>query len=116
MEMRIYLAGPMSNVKDFNFPAFDAAAIKLRSEGHKVFSPADHDRENHGNDFGKGTSGKPEEVANTGFSLRRALGDDLAWICSTADAIAMLPGWENSKGANAEHATAKALDLKFIYL
>jgi hypothetical protein len=114
--MRIYLAGSMSNVKDFNFPAFDAAATKLRAEGHEVFSPADHDRKTHGTDFGKGTNGKHEEIANTGFSLRKALGADLAWICSEAEAIAMLPGWENSKGANAEHATAKALGLQFIYL
>lgn len=114
--MNIYLAGGMTGYKDFNFPAFDAAAAKLRAEGHNVFSPADHDRQNHGSDFGKGTSGKHEEISNTGFSLRKALGADLAWICSEAEAIAMLPGWENSKGANAEHAAAKALGLQFIYL
>jgi hypothetical protein len=34
-----------------------------------------------------------------------------------ADAIAMLPGWETSRGARAEHALAQAIDgMRFIYL
>ena len=45
------------------------------------------------------------------FNLREALGADLAWICAEADAVAVLPGWENSLGAAAEVATARALGL-----
>ena len=48
--------------------------------------------------------------------LRIMLGSDLAWICREADAIAMLPGWEKSYGARAEHAVAVALDLQIIYI
>lgn len=115
--MKVYLSGPMRGYPEFNFPAFHHAARTLRSLGHEVFSPAEKDIERAGKDISKGSDGSIEKAtAEHGFSLRDALGDDLAWICAEAEAIALLPGWEKSAGANAEHATAKALDLKFIYL
>ena len=51
--MRIYLAGPMRNYPRNNFPAFDAAAAKLRADGHEVFNPAEHDRKTYGDGSGK---------------------------------------------------------------
>lgn len=117
--MKIYLAGPMRGIPEFNFPAFHAAADKLRTEGHSVFSPAERDIERHGGkDISKGNVAGDEKVASKehGFSLRQALGDDLAWICAEAEAIALLPGWQNSKGAAAELATARALGLRVIEL
>jgi hypothetical protein len=54
--------------------------------------------------------------AATKTNIHEALGEDLDWICRKADALAMLPGWRNSRGARAEHATAVALDLHIIYL
>jgi Domain of unknown function (DUF4406) len=32
--IKVYLAGPMTGVPEFNFPAFHAAAAKLREEGY----------------------------------------------------------------------------------
>ena len=57
-----------------------------------------------------------QAAAQHGFNLREALGVDLAWICTHADGIALLPGWRNSKGATAEHAAAVALGLEVIEL
>lgn len=115
--MKIYLAGPMRGVPYFNFPAFDEAAAKLRAEGHEVFSPADHDRKIHGGDKFLNATGDDEQAEREhGVSRRKLLGDDLAWICAEADAIALLPGWRNSTGATAEHATAIAIGLKVIEL
>lgn len=116
--MHIYVGGPMRGFKEFNFPAFNAATAALRAEGHTVFNPAEKDNERHGVDISKGNATGDETIAAAqhGFDLRVALGDDLAWICSTADAIALLPGWERSKGATAEHATAVALGLQVIVL
>lgn len=116
--MNIYVAGPMRGIPHFNFPAFAKASEKLRSEGHIVFNPAERDNERHGTNIGAGNETGCEKKAaqDYGFNLREALGDDLAWICANADAIALLPGWERSRGARAEHATAAALGLRIIIL
>lgn len=105
--MKIYLSGPMTGIPDYNFPAFDTAADHLRAMGHEVFNPAENDREN-GFDF-TGTQG--HEAAEHGFDLRKALKQDLAWICDHAEAIALLDGWSASKGAMAEVTLAAALGL-----
>jgi hypothetical protein len=117
--MKIYVAGPMSGIPEFNFSAFESAALLLRSDGHTVFNPAERDIVRHnGVDISKGnaTGSQEQAVKEHGFSLRDALADDTWWICQEADAIAMLPGWENSKGARAEHALAVALGHKVMYL
>lgn len=94
--MRIYVAGPMSNKPDLNFPAFENATKLLREQGNEVFNPAEQ-----GGDESK---------------YREYLTADLAWICTHADAIALLPGWQDSPGATAEYATARALGLDVIVL
>lgn len=110
MTERIYLAGPMKGLPNFNFPAFHKAAKMLREEGHTVFNPAEQDYEN----VKLHPSG--DESKSEGFCRRTALRKDLTWICSHATAIALLPGWENSSGACAEKALADALELKVRYL
>lgn len=116
--MKIYLAGPMRGIPEFNFPTFNDTTARLRAEGHVVFNPAERDNERHGVDISKGNETGSEEHASKqhGFSLREALGEDLAWITSEAEAIYLLPGWKQSSGAAAEHATAKALGLKVVEL
>jgi hypothetical protein len=116
--MNIYLGGPMRSIPFFNFPAFNAAAHNLRQLGHTVFNPAEQDNERHGTDISKGNVTGDESIAaeQHGFNLREALALDLDFICREADAIALLPGWETSKGANAEYATALALGLQVLFL
>ena len=116
--MRWYIAGPMRSIPLFNFPAFMDAAAKLRAEGHVVFNPAERDVTKYGVDISEGNVAGDEQLAahEHGFSLREALGADLAWICAEADGIAMLPGWEHSLGAIAEKSAAEALHLPVRYL
>jgi Domain of unknown function (DUF4406) len=116
--MKIYVGGPMRGIPEFNFPAFHEAAAYLRARGHVVFNPAERDIEHHGTDISKdnATGDEALAVAQHGFNLREALKDDLTYICLEADAIALLPGWEKSRGANAEVATAVALGLQVIHL
>lgn len=108
----------MRGVPYFNFPAFHRAAAILRGQGHVVFNPAEKDIERLGADvsIGNRRGCEVEAAKNHGFDLRVALHEDLEFICLHADAIALLPGWRDSKGATAEHATAVALGLEVIEL
>jgi|SRR5215471_4671334 len=108
--MKIYLAGPMTGLPHFNRPAFDEAARRLRQEGHEVWSPAEFAGEV------MNSTGDEEQAALAGFSIRQAMATQLRYICLNADAIAMLPGWENSGGCRTEWAVATRLKLKIIYL
>ena len=111
----VYVAGPMRGIKDFNFPAFDETADYLRARSFNVFNPADRDRDIHGPDVNKSETGSLSDIVGTGFSLREALSADLSWVAEHADAICVLPGWQNSKGAIAEVALAHALGLPVAY-
>lgn len=114
--MKIYLAGPMTGIPHFNYPAFNAAAASLRAEGHEVFNPAEYDIITYGKDISNPTGDAAQSAAEHGFCRRTALKADLSWICDNAEAIALLPGWDRSSGATAEWALANALSLKVITL
>ena len=107
MTKRVYLAGPMSGYDDFNFHAFDLAAEELREKGYHVFSPAENDFLRYGDDFLQ----HPHR-----YDSRKTMADDTRWICEYADAIALMPGWEKSKGVKVEKALAEFLNLEIIYL
>lgn len=114
--MKIYLAGPMTGIPHFNYPAFNDAAAKLREDGWEVFSPAEHDIQTFGKDISNPTGDADQATRDHGFDRRAALKAYLSWICDNADAIALLPGWANSSGATAEYALAMALKLRIILL
>ena len=92
---RVYIAGPMTGLPEHNFPAFHAAAERLRKAGWEVVNPAEN--------FG-GRTNLPRE---------RYLREDVAQMVR-CDAIALLPGWENSRGAKLEYLLARELGLKVI--
>lgn len=107
----------MRGIPEFNAPAFQAATKALRAEGHEVFSPAEQSIKLFGDAVRKAAAGdegamggEAETIGRTVFHL------DLTYICLNAQCVALLPGWENSKGATAEHATAIALGLEVRYL
>lgn len=87
----IYLAGPMTGLPDFNYPAFAEAAAAWRAKGYRVLNPAEN--------FDGDTS-LPRIVY-----IRK----DLAQLVNECTAIAFLPGWQKSRGATLEHAVALGL-------
>jgi hypothetical protein len=104
----IYIAGPMRGYPEFNFPAFDCAKEYLEGKGWEVISPADLDRQMGIEGIGKiGNEVFPPDV------LKQFVKQDVEAI-QKCDAIYMLQGWQNSKGARAEKALAEWLGLKII--
>lgn len=81
----------MSDVVGLNWPTFASAAATLRAEGYDVVSP-------HELEFAGETS--PGSLPWTEY-LRR----DLCAMLE-CDAIALLPGWTQSRGARLEFQTA----------
>lgn len=107
--MKVYLAGPMTHIKQFNFPAFDAVAADLRDDtfgpgSFEVISPAELDDPAARAAAMSSEDGDPEEYARlTGLTWGDFLSRDVKLIADGGfDAIICLEGWENSRGARLE--------------
>lgn len=94
--MRIYLSGPMTGLPELNFPAFNATARTLRANGLEVVNPAEIN----------------PEGAKTWEACMRA---DIKALCD-CDTLALLPGWENSKGAHLEVHIAHRIGIRVVAL
>lgn len=92
----VYLSGPMSGIEAHNFPAFNAAAAKLRALGFTVVNPA-------------------EINVDVGASWHECLRKDMAAL-ATCDMLALLAGWENSDGAHLELHVAHRLGMEIVML
>jgi len=91
---RIYLSGPMSGIPNFNFPAFNAEAARIRALGYTVVNPA-------------------EVNTDHTMSWEQCLRQDIKELCD-CDALALMPSWENSKGAHLELHIAHRLGIRII--
>jgi len=92
--MRVYLSGPMTGLPENNFPAFRLWAERLRVQGYDVVSPAEI-----------------QEAGTWELCLRADLRE-----LATCDAIALMPGWEASKGAHLDLHVAHRLGMGVLHL
>lgn len=99
---KFYLAGPMSNIPQFNFPAFHAAAADLRARGYDIISPAEQDSPAVQAAAMKSPDGKLLEGKVAGESWGQILARDVQIVADQVDGIILLPGWEKSRGARLE--------------
>lgn len=102
--MRVYVAGPMSSYPEHNFPAFRAAAKRLRAMGHEVTSPVEMD-EAEGFDAETAEEIPPGSEQWSAFLAR----DVIVVASADVDAIVVLEGWEKSRGAALEVHVAREL-------
>lgn len=94
VRMKLYISGPMTDYEEFNYPAFHAAKEALQARGYDVISPAD-------------------------LPLR----EDWEWIdyiiadiasVFQVDGVALLDGWEASKGARIECEIAAQREIPVL--
>jgi len=97
-ETSVYIAGPMTSIPEFNFPAFKAAASDIDEMGVSA-------------------------VYCTAFGIPPAPEDALPWeeyrrealqLMLTCNAVVVLPGWRESKGARLEVYVALELGMPVV--
>lgn len=115
--MKFYLAGPMTNIPQFNFPAFDAAASALRLRGFEIVSPAELDDPETHKAAMASKDGAPGSGSVNGSTWGDFLARDVKIVADRVDGIVFLPGWEKSKGAILEAMTGLMAKKTFaIYI
>lgn len=91
--MKLYLAGPMTGIADFNFPLFNETAARLRAKGHEVINPA--------------------EIENKADDWVSCMKQDIRALLD-CEAVATLHGWSDSRGAKVEVTLAVGLGMKMV--
>jgi len=86
----VYLCGPMTGLPGNNYAAFHKAAADLRAAGYSVVSPA-------------------ETTLPSTAPWVSHMRKDIADLVNTCDSVALLPGWQNSRGACIERNIATGL-------
>lgn len=116
----VYIAGPMRNFKDFNFPEFDRVRDLMLSKGYNVISPADMGRQAAlKRDPLKEDSDKQITYAIRDFwslafirSKCKQKGDPFYKAGDPVEnGIVLLQGWPRSTGASAEFFVGRWLGL-----
>ena len=109
----VYVSGPMTGRPQFNYPAFRSCAAAFRAADYTVYDPTERIAE-CGVPLDTSDMDGTERLSPEVFDLRKAFAEYAAFITTQADAIVVLPGWEDSKGAVGEVMLARAIGLPVI--
>ena len=94
--MRIYISGPMTGIEEFE-KAFEKAEQELRLQGHDAVNPV-----------------RLSGIIRSDMKYEEWLKLDMA-LLDVCDAIYMLSGWQNSRGANREYGFALGSGKLILY-
>lgn len=100
--IRVFLSGPMTGIKDYNFPLFNHVAEVFRECGYEVVNPVDICKKY-----------KKERVLSDKavFDAMIAEQQEAERTCKV---LVLLPGWEDSKGVRLELKTAIEKNMHII--
>jgi hypothetical protein len=87
--MKPYIAGPMTGLPEYNYPAFMAAEEQLVAAGYEVENPA--------------------QGLVDGWEWQNYMRRGITQLMR-CDGIALLPNWHKSKGAQIEYEIARSLE------
>lgn len=96
----VYIMGPMSGLPEYNYPAFNAEAARLRALGIEVRNPAE----------------TPPPVGlpiDSPESYRYFIVAGLKLLSECQSAVA-LPGWRQSRGCTVESVAARAWGIRLF--
>jgi hypothetical protein len=89
---KVYISGAMTGIPEFNFPTFNKVAELLRQDGAIVFNPAE------------------SFEGRTDLPRHEYMREDIKQLLD-AEAIMMIEGWHESKGACLELEIAKEINI-----
>lgn len=94
---KCYVSGPITGIENGNKESFKNAELQLKNEGFEVINPHElHTKEQ-------------EET----FTWSDFMRSDIKALCD-CNFIAVLPGWEKSKGANVEVYIGQKLGMPIV--
>lgn len=94
--MKIYISGPITGTEDY-MRRFAVAENRLTAEGHSVINPA------------RVNAQLPETTTHEEY-MKMSL-----CMMNMCDAVFMLKGWQDSKGANMEFEYARGTGMTIIF-
>jgi hypothetical protein len=108
--MKVYVCGKMRGVPLFNRPQFDQIEHRLKLRGWLVRTPITSDLELGFDLHGENTDGSVEPDPEQMVEFLRADVENVIWC----DAIALLPDWVQSRGAQMEYWMARYLGRQVL--
>lgn len=98
-----YLAGPMTNIPQFNFPQFEQVVKILRADGLTVISPHEQDTPEVQAEALASPDGKLSAEGKVGgLTWGQILAKDVELVADRIGGIIFLPDWHKSRGAKLE--------------
>lgn len=101
----LYVAGPMTGYPEFNYPHFMDVEDKLLAQGFTVLNPARAD------EYHKSLMPNCEDcIVGRKHTWEWYMRQTIAMMLR-ADGVALLRGWQQSRGAKVEHGLAVTLGM-----
>lgn len=109
--MKVYIAGPMTGKPEYNHAEFMRAAGLWAAAGHTPITPFAANNIVFLRRYGRLFDPSLDACEYGDDVMLECVAEDMRILCE-ADAIALLPGWSQSKGALVELALARNLSKR----